>query len=137
MLFDTAKIYCEIRDKYFAVFELMNVIRILFLALCSLRFIYFIAFWLIRSHYSMQSAALSTEVVDAISVSLPIPVSFEEPKRGRKMLIHRLRRRTTKCLPRKCTWKGLNALPSYRLPCPSLPTLWRSSVFIALFPFPP
>lgn len=60
-------------------------------------------------------------------------------KRGRKMRIHRLRRRTTKCLPRKWTWKGLNALSRYRLPRRrrSLPTLRRDPVFPLLFSFPP
>lgn len=44
----------------------------------------------------------------------------EEKRKGEKCAFFDFaerRRRTTKCLPRKCTWKGLNALPRYRLPC--------------------
>lgn len=125
----------------------------------SMRFAYFFDFisaasWLIRSYYALFSATsyLSThpilaEVVDVISISLP--VSSLREKREREKSAHSstspsAETETTKCLPRKCTWKGLNALSRYRLPCrspflspssfPSHPMRSRFHCFLSLRP---
>ena len=106
--------------------------------------------------YSAQPAILSThpilaEVVDVIPISLPVPVSSRSrKKRDREKSAHSstspsAETETTKCLPRKCMWKGLNALEVSRgLPCrspflsplsfPSHPMRSRFHCFLSLRP---
>lgn len=78
-------------------------------------------FWLTRSFHSAPARPRKSEIRYCIASYS----RFLRRGGGGEKNAHSSTSRTgtTKCLPRKWTWKGLNALPRYRLPRRSLPTL--------------